>query len=129
MVDHMTTNDPTTTIDTHLAGYAEPDRTKRDELIAAAWTRDGVLADPPFDGTGHAGIADMVDVLLTHYPDHHFERTTDLDTHHDHARYRWALVGPDGTKAVEGTDFAEFAADGRLVRIVGFFGDLAPAAA
>jgi hypothetical protein len=41
------------------------------------------------------------------------------------ARYGWELVAPDGTVAVGGTDIVEFAADGHLGRIIGFFGDLA----
>jgi hypothetical protein len=35
-------------------------------------------------------------------------------------------VAPDGSVAVSGTDVAELG-DGRIVRIVGFFGDLAAA--
>jgi hypothetical protein len=116
--------DITATIDTHLAGYAEPDRARRDELLSSVWSADGALLDPPFDGTGHQGIADMVDVLLTHYPEHRFERTTEVDAHHDFARYGWALVTPTGEPAVTGYDFAQLGPDGKLVRVVGFFGDL-----
>ena len=43
-------------------------------------------------------------------------------------RYGWELVGPDGTVAVDGTDIVEIDDDGRLTRIVGFFGPLASAA-
>ena len=69
----------------------------------------------------------MVDVVLTHYAGHTFRRTTAVDTHHDRARYGWELVAGDGTVAVSGTDFVELDADGKLARIVGFFGDLAAA--
>ena len=51
-----------------------------------------------------------------------FERTTAVDTHHRFARYGWVLTGPDGTPAVDGSDFAELDDAGRLVRVVGFFG-------
>ena len=44
--------------------------------------------------------------------------------HHDHARYAWELVGPDGAVAVAGLDVATLDADGRLTRIIGFFGEL-----
>ena len=113
----------TATIDTHLAGYAEPDPTKRLDLLASVWAPDGTLLDPPFDATGPEGIADLVDAVLQHYPGHHFERTTAVDAHHDMARYGWALVAPDGTPAVAGLDVAQVGQDGKLVRIVGFFGD------
>ena len=55
-----TMNDITTLIDTHLAGYCEPDGDERVRLLASAWSADGVLIDPPFDGTGPDGIAAMV---------------------------------------------------------------------
>jgi hypothetical protein len=116
------------TIDTHLRAYCEPDATDRAALVAEAWAADGVLVDPPFDGAGHEGIAAMADAVLAHYPAHTFERTTDVDAHHTFARYGWALVAPDGTPAVTGTDVVELAEDGRIARVVGFFGDLVPAA-
>ncbi len=112
-------------IDAHLAAYCEPDAGRRATLVASAWQPDGSLLDPPFDGTGHADIAAMTDVVLGHYPGHRFVRTTAVDTHHGVARYGWRLVGPDGSIAVAGLDVAEVAADGRLARVVGFFGPLA----
>ena len=82
------------------------------------------MIDPPFDGTGPAAIADMVDAVLQHYPGHRFERTTAVDAHHEFARYGWALVAADGTPAVQGYDIVQLDGDGKLARIVGFFGDL-----
>ncbi|UDY36160.1 hypothetical protein [Dermatobacter hominis] len=123
-----TAADPTRAIDTHLRAYCEPDATVRAELVAAAWEADGVLVDPPFDGAGHDGIAAMADAVLAHYPAHTFERTTEVDAHHAFARYGWALVAPDGTPAVTGTDVVEFGEGGRIARVVGFFGDPVPAA-
>jgi GNAT superfamily N-acetyltransferase len=114
-------------VDAHLAGYCEPDRNRRLELLGSAWTPDGTLVDPPFEGTGIGALADLTDAVLTHYPDHRFVRTTDVDAHHAFARYGWALVGPDGTAAVTGTDVVEFGEDGKLVRVVGFFGDVSAA--
>lgn len=115
------------TVDTHLRAYCEPDPAVRGTLVARAWTETGVLVDPPFDGAGHDGIAAMADAVLAHYPAHTFERTTDVDTHHTFARYGWSLVAPDGTAAVTGTDVVELADDGRIARVIGFFGDLVPA--
>lgn len=119
--------DLTTTIDTHLRAYCEPDRVRRVDQLEQAWAPGGVLLDPPFDGRGIDGIADMVDVVLEHYPDHRFVRTTVVDAHHGSARYGWSLDAPDGTPAVTGIDVADVDETGRLTRVVGFFGDLGPA--
>lgn len=121
-----TTTSTTDLIDTHLAAYAEPDRSRREDLLARVWSADGRLLDPPFEGTGTAAIADLAETVLEHYPAHVFRRTTVVDEHHGHLRYGWELVAPDGTVAVGGVDVAEVV-DGRIVRIVGFFGELAAA--
>ena len=136
MTDTDTTTDTTTTtttertlaatVDTHLAAYCEPDPARRGTLIATVWSQDGAIFDPPFEGAGHDGIAAMTDTVLAHFPGHTFRRTSDVDAHHTFARYSWALVGPDGATAVTGTDVVEVDDDGRLTRIIGFFGDVAP---
>jgi len=115
-------------VDTHLTAYCEPDPATRAELLAAVWAPTGALFDPPFEGEGLDAIAAMTDVVLTHYAGHTFRRTTDIDAHHTFARYGWELVAPDGTAAVTGTDIVEIDAEGRLTRIVGFFGPLPNAA-
>lgn len=123
-----TINTITDAVDAHLAAYCEPDPQRRRELFATAWRDDGHLIDPPFEAVGIDALVDLVGQVLAAYPDHRFVRTTDVDAHHGVARYGWALVSPAGDPAVAGTDVAETDASGRLVRVVGFFGDLAPAA-
>jgi hypothetical protein len=116
--------DPTTVVDAWLIAYAEPDAVRRQALIAETWAADGRLVDPPFEGTGHAELSGLVDVVLTHYAGHTFRRTTKVDVNHEFARYGWELVGADGTVAVAGLDVVRFAADGKLAGVVGFFGAL-----
>jgi hypothetical protein len=116
--------DVASTIDIHLAAYCEPDPGRRNDLLSEVWSESGTLIDPPFDGTGHAAISGLCEAALEHYPGHRFRRTSDIDTHHSFARYAWDLVAPDGNVAVKGLDVAEFGEDGKLVRVVGFFGDL-----
>lgn len=116
----------TATVDLHLAAYGEPDPARRAELIAQAWSEDGVLLDPPLTGEGHDGLGAAADALLGQFPAHTFRRTTAVDEHHGVARYAWELVSPEGAVVLAGTDVVDVAADGRLQRVVGFFGD-APA--
>ena len=119
-------SDLAATVDTHLRAYCEPDPTTRADLMARVWSADGELMDPPFEGRGRDDIAGLVDVVLQHFPGHTFRRTSAVDSHHDRARYEWELVAPGGTVSVSGTDFAEVDGEGKLTRVVGFFGPLAP---
>jgi hypothetical protein len=111
-------------IDSHLEAYALADTDRRDALVAANWNVEGELTDPPLAGRGHGEISGLADVVVTHYAGHHFERTTVIDVHHNFGRYGWELVAADGAVAVSGTDFVQFDDEGKLLRIVGFFGPL-----
>ena len=110
-------------IDTHLHGTCEPDPTKRAELLRSVWHVEGELLDPPMSGIGPEQIAQLV-AVLSRYPAYQFTRTSDIDTHHDHARYSWNRTARDGIIAVSGLDSATIT-DNRLSRIIGFFGELA----
>jgi hypothetical protein len=121
----------TTTTDTIadaiLAAWNERDAGRRAELVAAVWTEDGHLADPPLEGRGHEAIAGMAAALQQQFDGHRFRRASAVDQHHGFFRYAWELVGPDGTVALTGLDVGELAEDGRVRRISGFFGELEPA--
>jgi hypothetical protein len=119
-----TSIDATTIVDDYLAAWNERDEQRRAQLIERAWAPDGRLIDPPFEGEGHDGISQMAAVMHEHYDGHRFERTSGVDMHHSHLRFGWKLVGPDGNVAVAGIDVADLADDGRLARVVGFFGNL-----
>ncbi|HEX3090063.1 MAG TPA: hypothetical protein VHQ23_15525 [Ilumatobacteraceae bacterium] len=128
MTNTDTTTNLTQTIDSHLEAYAMADADRRNSLVAANWSVDGELIDPPLEGRGRAEISALADVVVTHYAGHSFRRTTAVDAHHGFARYGWDLVGPDGAVAVSGIDIVQFDEVGKLLRIVGFFGPMEPVA-
>ena len=112
------------TIDTYLAAWTEPDPDRRRTMVEKVWAADGCLIDPPLAAEGHAGISDLFAALQSQFPGHAFRRSSAIDTHHDQFRFAWQLVGPDGAVALAGLDVGETAPDGRLQRITGFFGDV-----
>jgi hypothetical protein len=120
--------DITETVDTYLAMWNEDDVERRAALIERAWTPDGRYVDPVQEADGHAALSAMVDAIHAHYPGQRFRRTTDVDAHHSEVRFGWELGVPGGDVTVAGVDVGILAADGRLLRITGFFGDLASAA-
>jgi hypothetical protein len=122
-------NDLTTTIDTYLAAWTEPDPARRTALVAQVWAGDGRLIDPPLTAEAHDGISAMMAALQGQFPGHTFRRASGIDEHHGQFRFAWELVGPDGAAALSGIDVGEIGADGKLSRIAGFFGDLPAASA
>ena len=122
----VSTQDITATVDAWLAAYGEPDDAARAAAVERLWAPDGHLFDPPFAAAGHDEITGATGAVQQQFPGHRFARTTGVDAHHGIARYGWQLVGPDGAVAVAGLDVCVVGEDGRLNRVVGFFGDLPP---
>ncbi len=115
--------DVTTTVDTYLAMWNEPDRATRLALIERAWTTEGRYVDPVQDAQGHDALSAMVDAIQAQFPGQRFRRQSGVDAHHDQVRFTWDLAAPDGAVTVAGVDVGVVAEDGRLVSITGFFGD------
>ena len=120
--------DATTIVDTYLAMWNETDAKRRAQLIERAWSGDGRYADPMLEAQGHAALSEMVAGVHAKFPGHRFRRRSGVDAHHNQLRFAWDLVTPDGAVVVAGIDVGALAADGRLERITGFFGE-APALA
>ena len=121
------TADPTTVVDTYIAMWNEADPARRAELIEQAWVADARYQDPLLEAEGHAALSEMVAGVHAQFPGQRFERMSGVDVHHGVLRFAWQLGAPGGDVTVAGIDVADVAADGRLQRITGFFGEL-PAA-
>ena len=117
-------SDLTTTVDTYFAAWNETGAARRGTLIEQVWAEEGRLIDPPLTGEGHQGISDMIAAAHGQFPGCRFRRVSAVDTHHDQLRVAWELVTPEGAVAVAGTDVGEVDEQGRLVRMVGFFGPI-----
>jgi SnoaL-like domain len=112
------------TVDAYLAMWNERDGARRAQLIETAWREGGRYVDPQFDALGYAELGRMVAAAQGQFPDHSLRLTSGLDTHHEEVRFTWEVVAPDGSQALHGIDFGSFGSDGRLARVVGFFGNL-----
>ena len=49
-----------------------------------------------------------------------------IDTHHDTARFAVAILQPDGTVLHSGEDIVFFASDGRISKVLTYWGALPP---
>ena len=109
-------------VDSWLDAYCDPDAGRRLAAIRQGWHPEGRLVDPPLEARGHQGISDQAATLLSQFPGHRFERSTAIDAHHQSLRYGWRLRDAQGATVLEGLDVVDLDVDGRIARIVGFFG-------
>jgi len=109
-------------VDAFLAAWSEKDEARRRAALAAVATEDVTFADA-FSCT--AGIDDLVAHLAAaqfHMPGVVLERTGDVRQCQGTAIVEWAAKGPDGAPRGRGTNVFDLAPDGRIARVVGFWG-------
>ncbi|QLY30501.1 nuclear transport factor 2 family protein [Nocardia huaxiensis] len=111
-------------IDTYCAAWSNPDPAHRRKLMGEVLTETATYTDPTVHTAGIAELLAHIDIVLARRPGATVVRTSRVDTHHGLARFSWHVVQSDGEALPDGLDLVELAEDGRIQRIIGFFGPL-----
>jgi hypothetical protein len=106
----------------YMAAWNEPDATARRALLEQCWSDSGVYVDPNVSLIGREALGGHIATVQASRPGARLEFMSGIDVHHNVVRFLWRLVRADGTCGDISIDFGEIGADGRLVKIVGFFG-------
>jgi hypothetical protein len=106
------------------AAWNEPDATERRRLLERSFAEDGVLIEPRGRFDGREAVLERIAGFSERFPGARVVLTSGVDEHHGFMRYAWTIVGADGSALLEGIDFAELGSDGRLRRVIMFFGPL-----
>ena len=110
------------TIDAYIAAWAEKDEAKRNAFIEKCWADDGLYCDPQAEGRGRQALSQIIGGFHQQVPGARIDLASGIDQHHNQIRFAWNFVQADGKVAIEGIDVGELADDGRIARIVGFWG-------
>lgn len=111
-------------IDAYCEAWSEADTVERAARLEAACPVDVTYTDPATQVRGRDALAEHIALVLARRPGARVVRTTRVDAHHRVGRFGWQLVQADGTRLPEGLDVVELTNDGKILRIVGFFGPL-----
>ena len=106
------------------AAWNEPDATERRRLLERAFAEDGVLIEPRGRFEGREAVLERIGGFWERFPGARVLLTSGVDEHHGFLRYAWMIVVADGSALLDGIDFAELRSDGRLRRVIMFFGPL-----
>ena len=107
--------------------WSEPDYALRQKLLEQIFAEDGTYTDPTAHVAGRKALVDHIGAFFEQFRGAYFVVTSGIDSHHGKFRFTWRMVLADGKVFLEGIDFGELNSDGKLHRIVGFFGPLAQA--
>lgn len=110
-------------VEDYFAMWNETDTAQRRAIIADGWADVPRYKDPMVAADSREALLVMVDGVQAQFPGHRFSLTSAVDAYEDRARWNWQLAGPQGVVA-EGVDYAELDAQGRLLRVTGFIGQL-----
>jgi hypothetical protein len=109
---------------TYFAAWNEPDAGERRRLLEQSLTADAQLLGPNYLCSGTDEIVEQIGRYQEQMPGTWIVPSSGVDAHHDVARYAWRIVDDEGTAVMEGLDIVERADDGRLSRVVMFYGPL-----
>jgi hypothetical protein len=109
-------------VSTYCEAWQELDAARRRELLKKVWAEDGIYTDPTVETNGIEELVAHIGAVQRTYPGLRIERTTFIDRHHHVLRFKWCMVLSDGRRLPEGLDVGQLSQDGKLQRIIGFFG-------
>lgn len=118
----MDGNAITKAVTQYMAAWNEPDATVRQALLDQCWSDGGVYVAPKVSLAGREALSRHIATVQAGRPGARLEFMSGIDVHHNVIRFLWRLVRADGTCGDTSIDFGEVGPDGRLVKIVGFFG-------
>ncbi|HEY7200896.1 MAG TPA: nuclear transport factor 2 family protein [Candidatus Dormibacteraeota bacterium] len=114
-------------VDRYIASWNETDGQRRRELIDGLYANDGGYTDPHVDLAGPDQIEEFVAATQARFPGYVFTLGSDVDAHHNQARFNWHATAPGAAEPAY-VGFDVIATDGARVRQVYGFLDRTPSA-
>lgn len=111
-----------TAIERYISAWNEEDAVLRRRLLDACWSERGTYVDPAVALRGRDALAAHIAAVRAGRPGARLEFASAIDAHHDVLRFHWRVVRADGTTGDISLDIGEMDADGRIARMIGFFG-------
>ena len=103
--------------------YDEGRKALAEKDLEKALAPDVHFVDPSIDLVGIDAFEANVHRVHEQVPGAVYSRTSDVDGHHGHHRYHWAIHMNDEL-LMPGFDVTEINDAGKVVRIIGFFGEM-----
>lgn len=121
---------PTADIDalvkTYTQAWRETDVVKREKLLEKIWAPNGIYIDSQSTIKGRQKLSEYMGLVMQMNPSNRTVELSTVESRDGVFRFAWRSVMPDGTVHNEGMDFGELDGNGRIRRLVIFFGALTP---
>ncbi|MGH9441190.1 MAG: SRPBCC family protein [Thermoanaerobaculia bacterium] len=109
-------------VDAYLSAWSEPDASARRALLGSSLTEDVSFHDAYACLRGIDDLNANLAAVQRFMPGMMLRRAGELRQCQESALGDWSAEGPDGAVKAKGTNAYDFAPDGRIRRVVGFWG-------
>ena len=111
-------------LQTYFQAWNEPVAAKRDALLNQCWADNAEYTDPGTHAKGRTALSVEIGKFLGNEQLKGFSivPASDIDVHHRVFRFEWEMRDADGNTVTPGMDYGEYDDQGRITKIVGFFG-------
>ncbi|MEO1013910.1 MAG: hypothetical protein AAFX08_01855 [Pseudomonadota bacterium] len=99
------------------------DAAEKEALAASALEHNVHFVDPNHNIIGRKAFLDMVSLVQRQIPDAAYSRASEIDMQNNFCRYHWAIHANDEL-VMAGFDVTEVNDAGKIVKVIGFFGEL-----
>ena len=106
-----------------LSVWNTKDEAAKRTAVDAALESNVHFVDPNHNIVGREAFLAMVARVQAQIPGAVYSRTSAIEIQHNHCRYHWAIHMGD-QQLMAGFDMTEVNDAGRIVKVVGFFGEL-----
>lgn len=108
-------------IDRYCAAWNETDLRRRRTAMTDLWVDDGTYTDPNVHAVGPHALCDHIEQVRSTRPGATVAVTSEIDQHHNLARFRFEVRDGNDDVLVRGLDVVTFDEQtGQLAQIIGF---------
>ena len=111
------------TLDQMLKVWNTNDDNEKAALVESALEHNVHFVDPKNNIIGRTAFLDMVSAVQSQIPSAVYSRASEVDIQNNFCRYHWAIHNKDQL-LMSGFDVTETNDAGKIVKVIGFFGEL-----
>ncbi len=108
----------------YTQAWSEPDIEVAKSLLLSCWTEESEIIGPGYYFKGQSAVLKEIERFHTEQPGYKAIMTSGFETHGYWTRFTIAIVKPDGSRGEEGWDIVEQDNEGKIRRVVTFWGPL-----
>ena len=109
---------------TYAAAFNTNDPAEQRQLITRCFVEDGMIISNFEELVGHEAILAMIARFRRERPHDRAVLTSGIEQHHNLFRFTSLVITPEGNRYNEVLDIGEVGTDGRITRIITFYGPL-----